>query len=220
MSKKDVSLVVSGAGWIGSLAHSVICALRQLGATDKQIHSLVVDGGELPIGKIAGVLMEEIRKQEILAVGKPFMTIKRGQYLTVDALCHAVVAPWKKISDYANQILQKSALSPETEVDLWEVTVEELGFTNFTTLTEIFERAIALGFWLCLPEDIALARIQCGDNKWRIGAMELIADSDGDLHVLDLSSDRDGCWLGTFCVNPGRLLRSDCVLVFVRPRRK
>lgn len=64
MAKKNVSAIVSGAGWIASLADGLIKALRERGVSDEAIHSLVTEGGELPIGKIADALAEVIQQAE------------------------------------------------------------------------------------------------------------------------------------------------------------
>lgn len=221
MSKKDVSSVLSGAGWIGSLASGVINALRELGATEKQIHSLVVDGGELPVGKIAVVLMEEIRKQESPRVGKFFTTVKLGKYPTIDALRNAIKECGKKISTYADQILGKISISvTEEEVDIWEVTGAEMGFTEAVSRIKIYNRIHELGFTECPAEAIALVRIECNDGKWRIGAMEPITGSGGDLRILDLGSDGGGLYLHALYGSPGGLWRPACVWLVARPRRK
>lgn len=60
--KKNVSAIVSGAGWIGGFAEGLIKALREHGISDEVIHSLATDNGELPIGKIADVLAEIIQR--------------------------------------------------------------------------------------------------------------------------------------------------------------
>ncbi|MFH1744802.1 MAG: hypothetical protein ABH881_01390 [bacterium] len=44
MSKKNVSLIVSGAGWIGSLASGIIVEARRRGIDDACIHALVKEG--------------------------------------------------------------------------------------------------------------------------------------------------------------------------------
>ena len=86
MSKKNVSAIVSGAGWIGSLADGLIKALRERGVSDEAIHGLVVDGGELPIGKIADALAEVIQQTKNIfrfIVGQHKTTeeaVKAGNY--------------------------------------------------------------------------------------------------------------------------------------------
>ena len=57
MSKKDVPAMISAAGWISSLVDGLYKDLVAKGATPEEIHSLVTNGGALPIGKIGDVLM-------------------------------------------------------------------------------------------------------------------------------------------------------------------
>lgn len=63
MAKKNVSAIVSGAGWIASFASELIKTLRERGVSDNDIHSLVTEEGKLPVGKIADVLAEEFRSK-------------------------------------------------------------------------------------------------------------------------------------------------------------
>lgn len=90
MGKKNVSLVVSGAGWIGGFAEGLIKALREREISDEAIHSLVTEGGKLPIAKIADVLADFIwRMKKIfqIVVGGNRTTeevIKAGKYDWVD----------------------------------------------------------------------------------------------------------------------------------------
>ena len=60
--KKNVSAIVSGAGWIGSFADGLIRELRKRNVPDEAIHSIVVEDGELSIGKIADMLAEIIQR--------------------------------------------------------------------------------------------------------------------------------------------------------------
>ncbi len=87
MGKKNVSLVVSGAGWLASFADGfIIKALRERGVSDEAIHSLATEGDELTIGKIEDALAEvEQRAKNIfrLMVGENRTTeevVKAGKY--------------------------------------------------------------------------------------------------------------------------------------------
>ncbi len=62
MSKKNADSIVSGAGWIGSLAQGIVKGLRGKGISDEEIRKLVSDEVETPIGKIVEVLAETLRK--------------------------------------------------------------------------------------------------------------------------------------------------------------
>lgn len=158
---------------------------------------------------------------DALTVGKVFLTVKLGQYPTIDALRAVIKTDGRKISDYADQILGKITISTvEEEIDLWEVTGAELGFTEAVSRKDVYKRAVELGFAICPAEAIALARIQCNDGKWRIGGMEPITDSDGDLSILLLDGDGVDLSLDADYDGPGRLWDHDGVWVFARPRRK
>ncbi len=58
MSKKNVSDIVSGAGWIASFASELIKALRERGVSDEDIHSFVTEEGKSLVDRIADVLAE------------------------------------------------------------------------------------------------------------------------------------------------------------------
>jgi len=62
MSKKNADAIISGAGWIGSLAQGIVKGLRGKGISDEEIRKLVSDEVETPIGKIVEVLAETLRK--------------------------------------------------------------------------------------------------------------------------------------------------------------
>jgi len=64
MSKKDVPAMISAAGWISSLVDGLYKDLVAKGATPEEIHSLVTNGGALPIGKIGDVLMDVISQMK------------------------------------------------------------------------------------------------------------------------------------------------------------
>lgn len=59
--KKDVSLIVSGAGFIGGFAHGLIKAMRRAGWSDERIHALVKEGelSDEMVNKIVSVLGQE-----------------------------------------------------------------------------------------------------------------------------------------------------------------
>ena len=150
--------------------------------------------------------------------GKFFLTVKLGQYQTAAVLCDAIEKKGKIISNYAEQIINKISISAtDDRVDLLEVSGTELGFTESVPRSEIYKRAFELGFIKCPAEAMALARIQCSDSKWRICGMEPIADSAGDLCMLDLHGDGDDLWLGTGFDRSGGLWFPNDVWVFASP---
>lgn len=58
MSKKNVSAIVSGAGWIGGFANLLVQEMRRQGWSDQSIHALVTESKleEQPIQKIVSLL--------------------------------------------------------------------------------------------------------------------------------------------------------------------
>lgn len=67
MSKrKDVSTLISAAGWVSSLIGELVSALKERGVTDEQIHSFVTNRGKIPFSKIADEVAKEIRAKTLL----------------------------------------------------------------------------------------------------------------------------------------------------------
>ena len=62
--RKDVSVLVSAAGWIGSFVGELIATLRERGISDEQIHAFVNNNGKISVGKIADVMIADIRDSE------------------------------------------------------------------------------------------------------------------------------------------------------------
>lgn len=62
MTKRDVSAIVSGAGWIGGFVFQLVNELRARGCTDEEIHSLVTWKGLPAMGKIADSVVYMIRE--------------------------------------------------------------------------------------------------------------------------------------------------------------
>lgn len=62
MTKKNVSLLVSAAGWIAGLVEKLVNALRERGVTDQEIHALVLENGNAPVSKIADAIAEFVKQ--------------------------------------------------------------------------------------------------------------------------------------------------------------
>jgi hypothetical protein len=85
--KKNVSLLVSAAGWIGGLVDKLVIALRERGVTDEEIHALVNENGSALIGKIADAIAEFVKQTKkngyVISVNYDISIeelIKRGKY--------------------------------------------------------------------------------------------------------------------------------------------
>jgi len=203
MSKKNVHVLMSAVGWITSFVSALLEALLERGISPEKIHAFVTNDGKASIAKIVDILVGDINEyadaeqpKSVPVVGKYFLTVKLGTYKSVDAILQAILATRKNVGTYADQILSKIPISPvEVELDIWEITVADLGFTSATSRKDIYKRALELGFEKCPAEVGPLARLQNNETKWRLVGMDPITDSDGDPSVFSLYSVRDGLWL-------------------------
>ncbi len=155
-------------------------------------------------------------------------TIKIGTkgLKTADNFRKALGKDGHEIGTYANDILGKPAFKvseTETEVDLVNVSVGELGFKEGATNAQIFERAKELGLELCPNEVGPQLRLQYVDQpngEWLLIAMEPIADSDSDLMLFVVERRDDGAsYLSGGNGRPGNGWYADNRFLFVRPRK-
>ncbi len=223
MSKKNVTAIVSGAGWIGSFADGLIKELRKRKVSDEAIHSLATGNGELPISKIADVLAEIVKKVSNFPIWK---TIKLGTGLkTADDFRKALKANGHRIGDWGNDILGKPAFTvadKETEIDLVVVSNADLGFKKGACLKDTYERALEMGLVLCPNETGPQLRLQYIDQpmgEWLLIAMDPIKDSGGGLSVFSVEHRGDGAWLDGDDGHPVDGWRADDRFVFALPRK-
>lgn len=92
-TKEDVSLLVSGAGWIGGLVDSLVRELRARGVSDAEIHALVTEDGKVPMRKIADGILEAIRPSH-----PTFRLVGRSTSCTTEELVKAGTYDW--VNDY------------------------------------------------------------------------------------------------------------------------
>lgn len=127
-----------------------------------------------------------------------------------------------RISDYANDILGKSAFKvseTEHEVDLVNMSVAELGFKDGARYDRICAKAQELGLELCPAEVGPQLRLQYEGqpmNEWVIVAMEAITGSNGRLRVFRVVRSDDGTWLYGHYGDPDYVWNADSRFVFVR----
>ncbi|OGL74276.1 hypothetical protein A3C96_00415 [Candidatus Uhrbacteria bacterium RIFCSPHIGHO2_02_FULL_60_10] len=139
------------------------------------------------------------RENPWTSVGKLVATVVLGTYPTAAKLREALEAAGHKISDWAGDILAKTPISKEkAELDLFEVTVAELGFAQGAARADIYRRAVELGFAVVPAEAGALLRLQLGSQvkgeRLLIG-MEPLAGRSGDPDVFDVERGGGGSWL-------------------------
>lgn len=157
---------------------------------------------------------------------KTWRTVKLGTGLkTADDFRKAHKKADCKIGDWGNDILGKPAFEQsvaekETEVELVNVSVAELGFKDGATRKDIYNRAQELGLDLCPAEVGPQLRLQYQDQpkgEWVVIAMEPISDSDGDLCVFDVGrSDAGKRWLIARNGYPVNVWHGNRRFVFVR----
>ena len=151
-------------------------------------------------------------------------TIKIGTGLkTANDFRKALKQNGCRINDWGNTILSKPAFmasDTETEVDLVNVSVAELGFKEGTTLRDINKKALELGLELCPNEVGPQLRLQYRDQplgEWLRIAMEPISDSDGDLNIFSVEHVVAGLWLYGDRGDPGHFWLGSYRFVFLRP---
>lgn len=66
MARKDVSAIVSGAGWVADFAGQMIRGLKEQGVSEEEIHALVTSKGKLPMERIITEVSREIRRNPVI----------------------------------------------------------------------------------------------------------------------------------------------------------
>ena len=128
-------------------------------------------------------------------------TVKVGTKKSVAELRQALVDAGYQIGTYASQILDKvTVAATETDIDLVNVSVGELGFDKGATRADIYKRAIELGLEL-VPDEVGVQlRLQYANQpkgEWLLIAMEPRAASGDVLRVFGVEHYDDGQWLNT-----------------------
>jgi hypothetical protein len=164
--------------------------------------------------------------QKFLGLGfQVWKTIKLGKRKTVAKYRKALKAAKYRITDYADQILNKISIAEtEFEVDLVRVSVRELGFKNpnGTRRDAIYKKALELGLELC-PNEVGPAlrlahQDQPRDECNAIG-MEPLTASDSDLGLFGVDNDSGEQWLYAYYGDPDSVWGPGDCLVFVLPRK-
>jgi len=150
-------------------------------------------------------------------------TIKLGTHKTAGTLKKALTDKGCRISDWAADILKRMTVSPtEVELDLFYVSVAELGFKDGAKRSDIYERALKFGLELCPNEVGPQLRLQYDDqprDEWLLIAMEPIRGSCGLLDVFGVGRDGGGLWLNDNTGNPGIFWLASNRWVFVRRKQ-
>jgi hypothetical protein len=111
-----------------------------------------------------------------------------------------------QLSSRGEDLLSKMPVGKKEKVEVGIMTVRDLGFTTYTTTTELFTRIKEKGYDLCLAEvgpALRLAYTNQPVGQWLYVAMEQIIDSDGHPDVFSVERDVGGeRWLRSLWVSP------------------
>lgn len=172
---------------------------------------------------IEAFLRDELVVKMSERVWKTWMTIKLGRQKSVEEIRQALKASGNNISDWANDILGKPAFTvseTEQDVELVNVSIEELGFKQSACYADICKRALELGLDLCPAEVGPQLRLQYKDQPkgtYVVVAMNAITDSDGDLLVFSVERCDDGDrYLDAGSGNVGNIWVASNRFVFLR----
>ncbi len=176
-----------------------------------------------PLGKLSSesgnaLVLDKFLFRPNFAVWK---IIKLGTYRSVASLKAAIVAKGIEVNDCSADIMNKPAFilaSQETTVDLVNISVADLGFTEQTNIKDVYARAIELGLSPCPAEVGPQLRLQHADQPkgecLRI-MMDAVTGSDGNLHVFRVGHDNSGLWLITDYGDPGSMWGPAFRFIFV-----
>lgn len=203
----------------------------QKGIPDDQLQVLYQSGlvSDLLDADVSEINREEFRR---ICGLKPFVpelkiwkTIKLGLRKSPAEYRAALKAAGYRISDYADQILDKITVAEaEVEVDLVRMTVAELGFKGGTTRYDaICKRIVEIGGQIDESGEVGPAlREQYPDQhyrEWNAVAMKAITGSGGVLRLFSVGRGLGGRWLYTYCGGPDSLFCPGYRVVFAVPRK-
>jgi len=168
---------------------------------------------------------------ELIVVPNPscflvWKTIRIGTGLkTPDEFQSALKYMGMKIGAWGKDLLGRPSFSvseEETELDLVNVSVGELGFFNNTSLLDIFQKVLDFGLQLCPAEVGPQLRLQHTNQpkrQWLMIGMEPIIGSDGNPYIFFVAEGHDEHWLHAHHGEFGRLWDANKRFIFVRPRQ-
>ncbi len=172
---------------------------------------------------IEAFLRDELVVKMPERVWKTWMTIKLGRQKSVEEIRQALKASGNNIGDWANDILGKPVFTvseTEQDVELVNVSVEELGFKQSACYADICKRALELGLDLCPAEVGPQLRLQYKDQPrgtYVVVAMNAITDSDGCLGVFSVGRYDDGDqYLNAIYGSVGDIWHANDRFVFLR----
>lgn len=120
-------------------------------------------------------------------------------------------------------VLTKPVSIKKIRIDLFKVTVSQLGFEKGARRNEIFDQAETLGLKLCpavLAPQLRSHYTNQPNNEHLMMAMTPILDPDGNLQLFVLICDGHDLWLSSYRSNPVQFWGPDSCWVFCRSRKR
>jgi len=164
-----------------------------------------------------------VKTEKVEKTFKVWKTIRLGdnQCKSPLAFRNALVNVGCDIGDGANNMLGELVkISPkERNINLVNVSVEELGFKGVALLDQIYDKAFELGLLLC-PFEVGLElRLQYADQPNREClniAMNPVPGSQA-LNIFVVEHDGNKCWLTTGCGETDYYWNGDDRFIFCLP---
>jgi hypothetical protein len=168
---------------------------------------------------IATSIAEMLKRGSRPPAGRYLMTVKIGFFESNLDFCNDFQFEKIGLENNVGRMLQYVDLSKENfELDLYELSGEDVGFRDVFHQDKFFKLALHLGFNICPAEVILPACIQCDDWTLRIIAMKRLPGADGRPMMFTLKGNRH---IGTARSDGIHVFRRDDEMwVFVWPRYK
>lgn len=165
-------------------------------------------------------------------------TVKRGG-IRADAFCKNLKKGGFKLDESVREFLMPPLMlsstfpymrrnplvftvaTEETEIDLANFSVGEMGFRDGARYDEICARGLVWGFRLCSVETVLQLRLQYLDQpkgEWLNAAMDSVADLFGFRIIFAIHHDHDGLWIGENSGYPGTFFHPESRFIFEIPR--
>jgi hypothetical protein len=138
-------------------------------------------------------------------IGRPLMSVTLGSYPTMPDLRSALDATGYASAGLPAGLLDQVPISRDRiRLDLFEVTAEELGFSNRVSQASIYRRAKAYGFVRVPAEAALLLRLRHKKQRrgeWLHVGMDPLIANDGKPYIFGV----DHCYVGlVLCADSGR----------------
>ena len=189
--------------------HELLGKLEAAGLAEEDAQMIIASRGNKLAKEVVAFVRNVGAVTHEVIPATAWNTVQLGTHPSAMALAKAIDAQkGYGMSNWAQRILAKTPVASEpTSIDLYLISVKDLGHNQTTRRDTIYESAARLGF-VSVPAEVGpQVLLQFGDqlavNEWLTVAMEPIVDSEGLPRVFDVERSEDGCWLVAHYVSPG-----------------